>query len=90
MPASASGQRRKSKLDLHRIAAHAPAAAAAVAKRFVGALGSRRDRKAHPPAAFGIAESFCQRAHLGGPIGLRSQELMAASSAVMAGPTNSS
>ena len=52
MAASASGQRRKLPLDLYRLAANAPDAAAAVADRFVGALGSGRDPEDHPAAAF--------------------------------------
>ena len=85
MPASASGQRWKLLLDLHRVAAHAPDAAATVAGRFVGALGSGRDREDHPAAAFDARnlKSGRQRAHLGGPIGLRLRASITASRAIV-------
>ena len=78
MPASASGQRRKSRSISIGSPLMPQMAAAAVAGRFVGALGSGRDRKDHPAAAFDVAKSRWQRAHLGGPIGLRLRALMAA------------
>src|ERR1700722_2994680 len=76
-------------LDLHRIAAHAPVVAAAVAKRLVGAFGFGRDWKDHPAAAFDIAESFCQHGHLGGPIGFILRALMVQSSATAKWATSS-
>ena len=52
-------------LDLHRVAGRAPGAAVAASGRFVGFLGSKRDRK-DPPAAIGVAKSRCQRIAGGG------------------------